>query len=166
MAAPSLRITVIPLGGVAQIVEVSAHDTARSLLTHAAINLPDRSRVIFVANGSVLQPDFSLASQGISTGAEIRLIIQTRPLIQPLHPIKTVTEEVLRLADVSFRRFEMARSQRRMALHLQSLAQRPSTAQQMDFLATKIVAAADISEDPLPCAWREARPPARNLTEG
>jgi hypothetical protein len=156
MSAPTLRITVIPLGGDAQTVEVSAHDTARSLLTHTAIDLPARARPLFLTNGSVLQPDFTLASQGITTGTEVRVMVQKQPIPASQRAAKTSSEEVLRLADVSFRRFEMARSQRRMALRLQSLSRRPAAVRGIDLFATKIVAAVDISEDPLPSAWREA----------
>jgi hypothetical protein len=152
MSAPTLRVTVISFGGDAQILEVSAHDTARSLLAHGTIAVPDDARAIFLVNGSVLQPDFSFASQGICTGTVIHLVLQRRSVIQRRRPSKTSSEELLRLADVSFRRFEMARSQRRMALRVRSLAQQPAIGQRM---ATKIVAALDISEDPLPSAWRE-----------
>jgi hypothetical protein len=152
MHAAGLRLTIITHEGDAQIVDVSPHDTARSLLTDGAISLPDGVRAIFVANGSVLQPDFSFASQGICNGTAIRLVLQRQSKIQRRRPTKTASEEVLRLADISFRRFEMTRSQRRMALRLRSLAQPPSAGERM---ATKIEAAVDISEDPLPSAWRE-----------
>jgi hypothetical protein len=151
-----MGVTVLLIGGAAHAVEVAAHDTVRSLLTRVPIDCPDHSRAIFIANGCVLQPDFSLASQGIAAGAEIRVLLRRRPTVPRPCVRKTNADEVLRLADLSFRRFEIGRSQRRMALRLESLAQRSAAGQRTDLLATKVVAAVDISADPLPCAWTEA----------
>jgi hypothetical protein len=153
VSAAALHLSLTSASGDTTYVEVSSYDTPRSLTLH--VEVPDQARPLFFANGRLLQPDLSLARQGVINGAQIRVIFQRRDCVQSLPRGTSSYHELLRLADVSFHPFEMVRSPLRMARLFRPGKGGAQPVQPNGIVATKIVVAEDVCEDPLPSAWSE-----------
>jgi hypothetical protein len=159
VAPATLHLSLTSLSGDTDDVEASSYDTLRSL--GMRVGVPDHAGPVFIANGQFLQPDLSLASQHVIDGAQIHIIFQRRAHVRHVPTGTSSYYELLRLADVSFHPFEMVRSPWRMARLFRPANADAETGPPNGIVATKVVVAEDICEEPLPSAWSDADPNIR-----
>jgi hypothetical protein len=111
---------------------------------------------MFINNGAVIEPDLSLGCQGITSGASIHFTFakRSRGRRMPIARLGLQTRHIerLRLADLAFAPFEMARPHN---FELLVRAYRASVPEDHggEVMATVLQEHGGISEDPLPSAW-------------
>jgi hypothetical protein len=160
MNVPSeLELTLVSHCGASRSVTISSYEPVRSLIAHFGISPPARSHWLFVANGVPLQPDFSFARQGVTTGAEVRVLFQRAARITAIgrsRRLGSVHQEKLRLADLSFLPFETTHARHDLAILMGKA--RKAECGRVDEGHTNIEKATLMSDAPLPTLWGEIAP--------
>jgi hypothetical protein len=155
-----LSLTVVLASGQHHTVEISSYETPRCLLTRLDLSNRPGGRTQFIANRATLQPDLSFARQGIATDTVIHIVYvpQNRARRQLGHPClrQGSYPERLRLADLAFLPFEIAREHRGYGLVVRAHTRSQMESDLVDAaLPTVTEHNSVISEDPLPTGWCE-----------
>jgi hypothetical protein len=152
--ASLLRVKLETISGHIKSITASCLESARSLLSLAALEVPANTHPVFIAQGSVLQPDFSLSSQNLADNSKIYVIFKKKQHSRRTAINRrgsTILHEHLRLADLSFLPFETCRARHRRRRQRPVLARNdPEVGDVPKPVETIIEKALTISEDPLP----------------